>query len=273
VDPDSRLTQLGLLPVTEDDAAYYFFESRSFTKPKLPRIGQLTARWLSDLFEPGDRALYPYAALLPEHARLGRDLCWRIRLDGGSHIAAVSFGVGGNPRKRISEAFETELLAALLDNGSRIVLDKGVGEEVERANRIIAALRDRGKNVAEAEEGAVPKRSEREKLRCDVLAWQGGVGLFSALIAASDLYIGYDSAFQHVAAALGVPVIDIFADLRSPLFVSRWAPHARGRVKVVKGGLSDETTLTRVLACHREFKRRAESRARRARSTPLDRLV
>lgn len=259
VDPDSRLTQLGLLPVTEDDAGYYFFESRSFKKPALPRIGQLTARWLSDLFGPGNHALYPYVTLLPEHARFGRTLCQRIRLGGERHVAAVSFGVGDNARKRISNAFETELLSALLDDGSRIVLDKGVGDEVERANGIIAALRDRGRNVVEVEEGATPKGSAGERLRCDVLAWRGGVGVFSALIAASDLYLGYDSAFQHVAAALGVPVIDIFADLRNPLFVSRWEPYTRGTVKTVKAGPPLEKTLGRVLAAHREIKRRAKT--------------
>ena len=260
VDPDSRLTQLGLLPVTEGDAGYYFFESRSFKKPALPRIGQLTARWLTDLFGPTEHALYPYVALLPEHARFGRNLCRRIRLGGGRHIAAVSFGVGDNARKRISDPFETELLSALLADGSRIVLDKGVGEEVERANRIIARLRDRGKNVVEIEEGATPKGSEGETLRCDVLAWEGGVGFFSGLIAASDLYVGYDSSFQHVAAALGVPVIDIFADLRNPLFVSRWEPYTRGTVKIVKAGPPREKILGRVLACHREIKRRMNTR-------------
>jgi ADP-heptose:LPS heptosyltransferase len=256
VDPDSRLTQLGLLPVTDGDAGYYFFESRSFKKPALPRIGQLTVRWLTDLFGPRNHALYPYVSLLPEHTRFGRDLSRRVRLGGGRHIVTVSFGVGDNARKRVSDAFETELLFALLDEGSRIVLDKGIGEEVERANKIIGALRGRGKKVTEAKEGRIRGGGERERLRCDVLAWQGGVGAFSSLIAASDLYVGYDSAFQHVAAALGVPVIDIFADLGNPLFVSRWEPYARGPVKTVKTGPPHENLLARVLGCHREIKRR-----------------
>ena len=42
VDPDSRLTQLGMLPVTADESGYYFFESRSFTRPGKETLAGLT---------------------------------------------------------------------------------------------------------------------------------------------------------------------------------------------------------------------------------------
>ena len=35
--------------------------------------------------------------------------------------------------------------------------------------------------------------------------WEGSFAGFAAIIAASRLYVGYDSAGQHVAAACGVP--------------------------------------------------------------------
>jgi hypothetical protein len=47
VDPDSRLTQLGLLPVTNSDAGYLHFESRSYG----PRSGLSLALLASDWFE------------------------------------------------------------------------------------------------------------------------------------------------------------------------------------------------------------------------------
>ena len=40
--------------------------------------------------------------------------------------------------------------------------------------------------------------------RGQLLLCQGGLGPFTALVAASDLYVGYDSGFQHIAAALSV---------------------------------------------------------------------
>ena len=56
---------------------------------------------------------------------------------------------------------------------------------------------------------------------------------FAALIGASDAYIGYDSAGQHIAAALGVPTIDIFAGFSSPRMPERWSPHGPGPVHLL----------------------------------------
>jgi ADP-heptose:LPS heptosyltransferase len=52
-------------------------------------------------------------------------------------------------------------------------------------------------------------------------------------VAESDLYVGYDSAGQHIAAALSIPTIDIFAGYTSPLVPARWRPHGRGPVSLV----------------------------------------
>jgi hypothetical protein len=49
VDPDSRLTQLGLIPVC-DDARYYFFESRAFGGSSALSLSELTSAWLSESF-------------------------------------------------------------------------------------------------------------------------------------------------------------------------------------------------------------------------------
>jgi ADP-heptose:LPS heptosyltransferase len=68
------------------------------------------------------------------------------------------------------------------------------------------------------------------------------------------LYVGYDSACQHLAAALGVPVIDIFAGHRSPRMLERWRPSGPGKVTmvVVDGkGSEPEQLLARVLGAAR----------------------
>jgi ADP-heptose:LPS heptosyltransferase len=44
------------------------------------------------------------------------------------------------------------------------------------------------------------------------------------VIAGSSLYVGYDSAGQHVAAACGVPLISIFAGFPAPRMFQRWSP-------------------------------------------------
>ncbi len=48
------------------------------------------------------------------------------------------------------------------------------------------------------------------------------------MIAASRLYVGYDSAGQHVAAALGVPLVSIFAGFVSRRMMARWSPDGPG---------------------------------------------
>ena len=57
-----------------------------------------------------------------------------------------------------------------------------------------------------------------------VESWNGSFAGFAAIIARSRLYVGYDSAGQHVAAACGVPLISVFAGFACPRMFARWRP-------------------------------------------------
>ena len=91
-----------------------------------------------------------------------------------------------------------------------------------------------------------------------MVVWEGGIGAWSALVGASDEYVGYDSAGQHIAAALGVPTLDIFTETASPIFRERWRPAGKGIVKVAEQALSgraqEESFLSEVLVLHEEIK-------------------
>jgi ADP-heptose:LPS heptosyltransferase len=196
VDPDSRLSQLGLLPIA-DEERHFFFESRAYGGETDEPLAQLTSRWCAETF--GVEGAHPFVvpAATPE-----------------TYDAAVSFGVGENAEKRIADPFERRLLESLGDR--RVILDKGAGgAEAERAERAIIGL---------------PY----------VSTWQGDYAPFAARIANSRLYVGYDSAGQHVAAALGVPLVSIFAGYASERMFERWRPTGRGRIEVVK--VANETT-------------------------------
>ncbi|MGA3205508.1 MAG: glycosyltransferase family 9 protein, partial [Bryobacteraceae bacterium] len=52
----------------------------------------------------------------------------------------------------------------------------------------------------------------------------GAFAPFAAQIARSNLYVGYDSAGQHVASACGVPLISIFKGFVSERMFARWRP-------------------------------------------------
>ncbi len=195
VDPDSRITQLGLLPVCPEER-YYLFESRAYGADGNEPLPVLARRWAEEVFGVG-RAR-PYIAPAANAA---------VR-----NGIAVSFGVGENPGKRIGGAFEAELLAYLAGTGLPVVVDSG-GSEAE-AERVREAVQASG--------------APAQVLR-------GAFAAFAATIAASRCYVGYDSGGQHVAAACGVPLVSVFAGYPSERFVKRWRPSGTGRVEVVRG--------------------------------------
>ena len=253
VDPDSRFTQLGLLPVVDGDVGYAFFESRSQARPGVSTLGELTSLWADEVFGGEDRA-GPMVALPPDDVAMGTRVVTQLRAAGVVRVTAVNLGVGGNDRKRVSEDFERRLVDALLAGGHTLILDKGVGDEVERVDRIVGALARAGRRVIDLTEPALETLGARP-LACDVLTWQGRLAAFGALIAASDLYVGYDSGFQHIAAALGVPLVDVFANAPGPLFVDRWTPFSRAPVAVVQvaseGGDLDRAVADVLARCRR----------------------
>jgi ADP-heptose:LPS heptosyltransferase len=233
IDPDSRLTQLGLLPLLRDERNYFFFESRSFQWPGVSRLGALASRWIDEILGAHQPA-FPFVALAAEHRAFGKALGEKMRRDRSEQLVTVSLGVGGNPNKRISDWFEEELIQQLSEE-SMLILDKGAShEEREQIDRIVKQLRSRSKKVVEVNERNLAEALREEAIRTDVLTWNGGIGEFAGLIAASDQYIGYDSAGQHIAAALGVPVLTIFVNSNSPTFAERWQSYGSGKIKILK---------------------------------------
>ena len=193
IDPDSRLTQLGLLPVCAENN-YYFFESRAYAAASHDSLAKLAARWAAETF--GIEGAKPYIELMP------------VTTKTPPFATTVSFGVGENPAKRLADPFETELLKLL---PQPILIDKGAGgEEAERVERAVAACGG------------------------DIQTWEGSFAGFAAHIQRSQLFVGYDSAGGHAAAACGVPLISIFAGYPNDRMFERWRPTGDGPIRVVK---------------------------------------
>jgi ADP-heptose:LPS heptosyltransferase len=181
IDPDSRLTQLGLVSVCEEKD-YFFFESRSYGNRSQIPLPKLASMWAEEIFEI--QGASQFVAPLPSS-------------DPPFDIT-VSLGVGENPAKRIEGDFEGDLLRALTETGASVLVDKGASaDEGERVERALAP---------------------------GVRTHKGAFAPFAAQIARSKLYVGYDSAGQHVASASGVPLISIFKGIVSERFFSRWQP-------------------------------------------------
>jgi ADP-heptose:LPS heptosyltransferase len=184
LDPDSRLTQLGLLPVC-DERRYHLFESRSYGGDGTRPLPELAAAWACETL--GVSGARPYLALAAEPAP--RD------------AVAVSLGVGENPAKRVADPFEENLLRLLAGAGAALWIDKGAGGE---------------------EAARVERAAERAGVRASF--WDGSFAGFASIIAGSRLYAGYDSAGQHIAAAAGVPLLSVFAGFPAPRMFDRWRP-------------------------------------------------
>ncbi len=202
VDPDSRLTQLGIYPVAPEQR-YYFFNSRGVDARG--SLTDLARDWCAQVFEVD----------IPQP----RLTVAEPPFDYARPAITVSFGVGGNDTKRIDGAFERRLVEELSSCAATVIIDKGAGDE----------------ETARAEAAGIGLSNVR--------FWSGSFAAFAAFIARSDLYVGYDSAGQHAADALGIPLVSIFAGAVNDRFFERWRP--TGRVVRIDGG-SPESAFVRV---------------------------
>jgi len=245
IDPDTRLTQLGLLPVIADKTSiidghaerlgYLFFPSREYGSRTSKSLSELTSMWLDEVLGK-QKMTYPTVNLNPNDTETGQSLITRIRRQKGP-VVAINFGVGENRLKRVSDEFEALLVSRLIQQGATIVLDKGAGaEEIKRADAVVtratAEFGVRRVRALEIDEQS-PIHEGFERLDADILVWNGRIGVLAGLIAASDLYIGYDSAGQHIAAAVGVPCIDVFAGFGSRRMLERWRPTGKAETALV----------------------------------------
>ncbi len=199
LDPDSRLTQLGVLPVCTPES-HHLFESRGFGGDSDATLPALAREWVRQTL--GIESAEPWF-----HPKLSHTL-------PGHKVATVSFGIGENPAKRVDDPFEEQTLRYLLESGWQVLLDTGVpgGEEHLRVRASVARLGVAGQSIA---------------------LHQGSFASFAAFIAGSQLYVGYDSAGQHAAAALDVPLVSVFGGFSCERMLQRWMPDGPGRKRII----------------------------------------
>lgn len=218
--PDSRLDQLGILPVVADPTRYALWENvlPDGARMSLARcLDAFLARWLG---QPATPPVEPRTALdVPTAAQRER---FRT-LIGPRPIAAVKLDHGGNPAKALPRAAEVRLLAHLRSQGWRILIDRGFGL-VETANN--DAL------LAEAGLAAVDL-ADADVSTADVLRFEGSIGGWAAALACCGLAVSYDSVGHHLAAGLGVPVVTAFTGHADERFAAAWEPHGPGQATLV----------------------------------------
>lgn len=272
LDPDSRMLQLGMLPAPGEESRYFFFESRAWGGTGDGRtLSELARDWLNEMLG-GSGAVSPRVWLREEDLQAGREAARRLRA-GSPFLTAISFGAGGNNAKRRADPFEEQLIRGLLNQGGSVLLDKGAGdEELERANRLVEKLRATGRPALELNAVSIPHLLSGDSgVGRRLATWEGGIGGWSGLVASSDAFIGYDSASQHIAAALGTPVIVIFTADAPSVFRQRWRPTGHAPVRIISeetagagqpaSAASTERLVRETLRLHNEICSRGETRS------------
>lgn len=230
VDPDSRISQLGVLPFTHGDNYLFFNSRKSDLSLRNLCMAELANRWVDEVFaSPG--FCHPTIWMPAAVRAKARSIVESLRAAGCGRVIAVNFGVGANPRKRLTDQFEAKLLASLLKSPRTVVLlDRGFGdEELSRSERLLASIREGGCHASSADFRDV----RLGDVSHGIIGMQCDVGQVAALIAECDEFIGYDSACQHIAAAARTPTLTIFAGSNNMNFVRRWSACGDTRCKIV----------------------------------------
>lgn len=217
VDPDSRLTQLGLLPASEG-ARTLFFPGRLLQAPGVTRLGELAARWLDErLGCSGDPV--PRLALSAADAEWGRALRRRL---GDGPLAVVRFGGFGGDAAGRDEALARELAPALVSRGFHVLLAHGDGDG-ESARWVEAGRRwtRAGLKVAHLTGRVLDGLAGAD---ADIVAWEADAGGYCGAVGAADLFAGTDPAGPHVAAALEVPSVAVSSLAPGRRHFERWRP-------------------------------------------------
>lgn len=129
----------------------------------------------------------------------------RVRFRVAGERTAVLLHATARPEKEWPEGNWIALARSLVQRGVVPILPWGTGRERARAERILAAVR----------EARVPARAALDEV--------------ARLIASAELVVGVDTGLLHLAAALGVPLIAIFAGSRPELT----APIGNGPMRVL----------------------------------------
>ncbi len=250
-DPDSRLSQLGVLPV-RPFADSFFFDSRSEQNwGSNLSMAETTNAWL-DRIVGNSHFCYPRVWVPEAAAANARHLTEAFRAKGARRLVALNFGVGGNARKRVGPDFEARLMHCLLQEpGTVLLLDTGAGrEELEAGRVVLQRLKDLGHEVREQAFPVGPDRVMEQ----GVFGLRAAFGDMAALIACCDEFIGYDSAFQHIAAAQGTPCLTVFAGSNNKRFIRRWSAFGPNSSRIIHvdtlnhpQGLDVEDIVVRVM--------------------------
>ncbi len=221
-DPDSRLSQLGLLPLLPEETTCYFNSRRTLDLGDADlSLSQIANNWLNFILTE-NRCCPPAVLNNPDHEQAARD--FYSQFDPSVSRLAVNLGVGGDGRKRVADPFEEQLLFSFLQKKETLLfLDSGCDtEEKLRVEKLAYKARERGIAVDRVQEAQV--ESKKIFFAHGMIIFEGGISSLTAMIRQNHIFFGYDSCCQHLVTAIGVPAVIGFAGAPHQRFRARWQP-------------------------------------------------
>ena len=225
VDSDSRLTQLGLLPLVKGNNTRLFPSRINLSGIELPSLPEMVNSWCDKVFGKDDYQ-WPTISLLEHHRRIAQHF---IGNRDNIFLVVLSLGVGSNERKRIPDPFEEELIRALMElEDTVIIIDSGKQQcGVQRAEKLLKAAESASVPTTFLHENELAHR--KLPFRHGAIGFQGSIGAMGALMQQAHGFFGYDSCCQHMAAALDKPSVIVFAGAPNDRFLSRWSSQGKKR--------------------------------------------
>lgn len=231
-DPDSRLSQLGLLPLIDDQYTFNF-PSRVCQPENLQakNLSFLANHWLNKVLSE-DKTIYPKLSFTAGKASLFTKFYNTLKRGGCEFVVTINFGVGNNPAKKLSGHFEEALLDTLLQTPNTVVvLDTGRGSnELQRVKHLLSVFKN--KNIATTQITTKSITTVQDIFTHGLVAFKGPLGALGEMIDATDCFIGYDSCGQHLANATRTPAVILFAGAPTTRFIHRWAPTNKENVTI-----------------------------------------
>jgi ADP-heptose:LPS heptosyltransferase len=233
VAPDSRLDQLGILPVCAE-ANYFLWENLQAGQASVRSLATLLDEWMADrLSLPRLPTVVPRVAL--SSSAHGIHTTLRAAF-GKKPIAAIKLDHGGNAAKSLPRSAEVAMLKQFRDRGWRILLDRGFGsEELANSDDLLKEAGWTACDIDDSDKGlgiSVATLTAEQLAQHDVIRFHGSISGWAAALACCGQAFSYDSVGHHLAGALGVPVLVAFTGFSDPGFPIAWQPRGRAAISI-----------------------------------------
>ncbi len=233
--PDSRLDQLGILPVCAE-SKYFLWENLQPEARPVRSLATLLDEWLADrLALNRSPSIVPRVALSPNACALQQTLHAAF---GSRPIAAIKLDHGGNIAKALPRHAEVAILKQFRARGWRILLDRGFGtDELANSDALLNEVGWTACDIDDSDKGlglAVNMLVTDQLANHDVIRFHGSISGWAAALACCGHALSYDSVGHHLAGALGIPVTVAFTGFVDPGFPIAWQPRGRAAISVVQ---------------------------------------